>query len=62
MSNNLRMKQRLTTRNRHQRDAAFFHSGEAFLGRQLLLQDVRRILHLAAAGTRQVAAEEWLKH
>ncbi len=42
--------------------AALFNGGEALLGRELLFEDVRRILHLAAAGAGQVAAEERLEH
>ena len=37
-------------------------AAKALLGRELLLENVRRILHLAAAGAGQVAAEERLQH
>ena len=58
----LRMQQRLAAGDRHHGRAALFDRGEALLGRELLLEDVRRILHLAAAGAGQVAAEERLQH
>src|SRR5690348_14265225 len=59
---NLRMQQRLTTRNRHRRRSAFFHRLEAFLRCELHLQHVTGILDLSAARTRQIAAEERLQH
>ena len=58
----LRMQQRLAAGDGDHGRAAFFDGGEALLGRELLLEDVRRILHLAAAGAGQVAAEERLEH
>ena len=60
--NNLRMQQRLAAGNGDHGRAAFFDRGEALLGRELLFENVRRILHLAATGAGQVAAEERLKH
>ena len=59
---NLRMQQRLTTGNRNHRHAALFNRGETLFRRELLLQNVRRILHLAAPCAGQVAAEERLQH
>ncbi len=58
----LRMQQRLAAGDGDHGRAALFDGGEALLGRELLFEDVRRILHLAAAGAGQVAAEERLKH
>ena len=58
----LRMEQGLAAGDGHHGRAALFDRGKALFGRELLLEDVRRILHLAAAGTGQVAAEERLQH
>ena len=58
----LRVHERLATGNAHQRNAAFFDCLEALLGREILLEDVRRVLDLAASGASQVAAEERLQH
>src|SRR5438445_822822 len=46
---------------RHGR-AAFVDGGEALLDRQVFPQDLRRVLDLAAAGTREITAEEGLEH
>ena len=46
----------------HHRRATFIHRAETFFGGKLLLQDVRGILNLAAAGARQIAAQQWLQH
>ena len=59
---NLRMQQRLAARKGDHGRAALIHRGKALLRGQLLLKNVGRILHLAAAGARQVAAEERLQH
>ena len=53
----LRMQQRLAARNRHHRRAALVHRLEALFRRELLLQNVRRILNLPASRARQVAAK-----
>src|ERR1035437_1811257 len=58
----LRMQQRLAARNRNHRRAALLSRLEAFLRRELRLQNVRGILDLAASGARQVAAEQRLQH
>jgi hypothetical protein len=42
--------------------AAFLDRGEALLRGQALVEDVIRVLDLAAAGAGQVAAEEGFKH
>ena len=42
--------------------AALIDRAEALLGREVLLQNVGRILDLAAAGAGQVAAEQRLQH
>src|SRR5580704_11215239 len=54
------MHQRLAARNRNHRRATLVYRPEALLGRQVLLEHVRRILNLAATGTRQVAANQRL--
>ena len=58
----LRMQQWLPARDRNRGRAALVHRAEAFFRRELRLQNVRGILNLAAAGTRQVAAEQRLQH
>jgi hypothetical protein len=58
----LRVQQRLAAGDGHHGCAALVDRGETLLGRELLFEDVRRILYLAAAGAGQVAAEERLKH
>src|SRR5580698_11028286 len=58
---NLRMQQRLAPGQRHHGRTALFHRGKTLLRRKLLLQNMRRILHLAATRARQVAAEERLQ-
>ena len=58
----LRMEQRLAAGDGDHGRAALFDGAEALLGRELLFEDVGRILHLAAAGAGQVAAEERLEH
>ena len=60
--NDLRMQKRLTAGDRNHGCATFLDRGEALLGRELLLEDVRRVLHFAASGAGQVAAEERLEH
>ena len=58
----LRMHERLAAGDADHRSAAFFDGLEALLGREVLLEDVRGVLDLAAAGAGQVAAEERLEH
>ncbi len=58
----LRMQQRLAAGNRDHRRAALFHCGKTLFGGELLFEDVGRILHLAASGAGQRAAEERLQH
>jgi hypothetical protein len=56
------MEQRLAAGDGDHGRAALFDGGETLLGGELLFEDVGRILHLAAAGAGQVAAEERLQH
>src|SRR5947208_17041376 len=56
------MHQRLATRDRNHRRATLVDRIEAFIRRELPLQDVRRILNLSATCARQIAAEERLEH
>ena len=42
--------------------AALVDRVEALFGREVLLEDVRRVLNLAAAGAGQIAAEQRLEH
>ena len=56
------MHQRLAAGDRHHRRAAFLNRAEALFGRQILFQNVGRVLDLAASGAGQVAAEERLQH
>ena len=56
------MQKRLAAGDRDHGRAALFHCGKALLGRKLLFENVRRILHLAAAGAGQAATEERLEH
>src|SRR5438552_18957845 len=56
------MEQRLAARNRDHRRATLVDCLEAFLRRELPLQNVSWILDLAASGTGQVAAEQGLEH
>src|SRR5581483_3719830 len=58
----LRMKQRLATRDRHHGRTRFLDRPEALVRTQLLLEDVGRVLNLPAAGAGQIAAEERLQH
>src|SRR5205807_7523624 len=59
---NLGMHQRLAARYCDHGRATFFHGAEAFLRREVLLQNVGWILDLATPRARQVAAEQWLQH
>ncbi len=59
---NLGMQQRFAAGNVHDRSARLFHRAEALFRRHLALQHMRRILHLAATGTGQIAAEQHLQH
>src|SRR6202020_2694131 len=56
------MEQRLSAGDRDHRGAALLYRLEALLGRKILLQDVRGVLDLSAAGACQIAAEQRLKH
>ncbi len=56
------MHQRLAAGNGNHRRAAFIDGLEALFPRQFLLQNMRRVLDLAAAGAGQIAAEERLQH
>src|SRR5262249_17272937 len=58
----LRMQQRFAARDRHHRCAAFIYGFEAFLGRELALQNMRRILNFAASSAGEVAAEQRREH
>ena len=58
----LRVHQRLAAGNAHHGCAALIHGSEALLRREFFLQDVRRILDLAAARARQVTAKQRLQH
>ena len=58
----LGMQQRLAAGDAHHRRAALVHGAQALLDRELLLQHVRRVLDLAAAGAGEVAAVERLEH
>src|SRR6267143_2844561 len=57
-----RVHERLAARDRHQRRAALVHRGQALLHAQVLLEDLRRVLDLAAPRACEVAAEEGLQH
>jgi hypothetical protein len=56
------MQQRLSARNSDGRSATFFDCLEAFLRRKLHFQYMAGILNFAAAGAREVAAEQWFQH
>ena len=56
------MHQRFAAGDGDHRRAAFVHRFEALFRRQVHFQNVRRILNLAAARARQVAAEQRLQH
>ena len=58
----LRVHERLASRDRHHRCPAFVHGAEALLRGELLLKDVSRVLDFAAAGARQIAAKQGLEH
>ena len=58
----LRMHQRLAAGNGDHRRAALVDRAKALLGREVLLEHVRGILDLAAAGAGQVAAKQRLQH
>src|SRR5438128_812616 len=57
-----RIHPRLAARDRHARRAALLHRPEALLDREVLAEDLRRVLDLAAPRAREVAAEEGLEH
>ena len=56
------MQQRLAAGDRDDRRAAFVDRRHAFVVRQALVEDLVRIVDLAAAGAGQVAAEQRLQH
>ena len=58
----LRMHQRFAAGDGNHRRAALVHSLETLFGAEFRLQDVRRILDLAATRTGQIAAEQRLQH
>src|SRR5438874_67505 len=58
----LRVHERLAARDRHHWRAALVHRGHALLDAQVLLEDLRRVLDLAAPRAGEVAAEEGLEH
>ena len=58
----LRVHQRLAAGDGDHRGAAFLDRAETFVGREVLLEDVRGVLDFAAAGAGEVAAEERLEH
>ena len=45
-----RVQQRFTAGNAHHRSTAFLHGGEALFGRQILLENMGRILNFSATG------------
>ena len=59
---NLRMQQGFASGDADHWSAAFFGSFKALLWRQMLFQDMCRILNFAASGAGQIAAEQRLKH
>ena len=56
------MHERLAAGDGNHGRATLIHSAEAFLGRELFLEDVGGILDLAASGASQVAAKQRLQH
>ena len=56
------MHERLAARDADHRRSAFIDSAETLFGRELLLENMRRILNLAASRTGEVAAKERLQH
>ena len=54
--------QRLAARNAHDGRAALLHGLETLIDGQVLFEDLRGVLDLAAAGAREVAPEERLEH
>src|SRR5581483_8445703 len=58
----LRVHQRLAARNAHDGRAALLDRSQALLDAQVLLEDRRRVLDLAAAGAGEIAPEERLEH
>ena len=56
------MHQRLAAGNADHGRVALFHRAEAFGGSKVFFQDVGRVLNFAAAGARQVAAEQRFQH
>ena len=58
----VRVHQRLPPGNAHDRRSALVDGAQALLQRQVLLDDLRRVLDLPAAGAGKVATEERLQH
>jgi len=58
----VRVHEGLAAGDRHDRRPALVHRREALLDRQVLSQNLRRVLDLAAAGAGEVAAEQGLEH
>jgi hypothetical protein len=58
----LRMQQRFAAGNGNHRRAAFVHRFEALLGREMLAQDLDRVLDFSATIAGEVAAEQRLEH
>jgi len=61
-ASDVRVHQRLAAGDRHHWRAAFVDGGEALLDRQVLPENLSRVLDLAAAGASQIAPEERLEH
>ena len=58
----LRMEERLPSRDRHHRRPTLIDRLEALLRREVRTEDLRRMLDLSAAATGEIAAEEGLEH
>src|SRR5262249_6801282 len=56
------MQQRFAAGDHHHGRAALLHCLHAFIDGQALVEDLRRVIDLAATGTGQVAAEQRLEH
>ena len=59
---NLRMHERFAARDRDHRRPTLINSPEAFLRREILFQNVSRILNLAASRAGEITAKKWLEH
>ena len=60
--NDIGVQEGLAAGDAHDGRIALVHGVEALFHRQLLLENVGRILHLSASGAGQIAAEGGLKH